>query len=392
MATGVEQELHHNIADFAFSNIVQELHDLTDENKQKLIEAFQPLSYYYKDSLLAELEKPDKYRGINGKSQKLEFINRFLFEDLDEAKEKSKQSTKPSDLIETLTSQAVAIAPKVHNRIKNKDFMGLAELEKLIGLERVKLEVRKLLAFIEVSKLRKQYNLKTSQQTLHMIFKGNPGTGKTTVARLLGSILHEVGVLSSGHVIELDRSNLISKYQGDIEQKMVQYAEQAKGGILFIDEVYSLYQEGDPSDQGRQGVEVLLKVMEDRREDFICIGAGYSNEVNKFLDSNPGILSRFSIHIDFEDYTIDQLLDIATGMFEERDYVMDDFYKELLTTCLQEEKGNDHFGNARVVRNIVESAIREQSFRLFNHGKEMSEKELMTVTGDDFKYEIIRLK
>src|SRR5699024_7398649 len=184
--------------------------------------------------------------------------------------------------------------------IEKKEYESLKHLDDLIGLDEVKQKIRELIALTELSKYRQQYNLKPQMQSLHMIFKGNPGTGKTTVARVLGQILNEVGVLSSGHVIELDRSHLVSRYQGDIEQRIVQYADEAKGGILFIDEVYSLHQPGDHNDQGKQGIEVLLKVIEDKRDDFICIGAGYVDEVNTFLTRNPGLVSLFEIYMYLE--------------------------------------------------------------------------------------------
>lgn len=391
MATGADLDFHHDIVDIAFSNILQEFPDISEEDKQKLMNAFESLSYYYKDTLLVRLENRGDYKRFNDKFKKIEFIRSFLFDDVDDTKERTKKFVTLNDDESSLLQQEV-IAPIIHKTAKKKkDYMALTELENLIGLDRVKLEVRKLLALTEMSKRRKQYNLSSPLQSFHMIFKGNPGTGKTTVARLLGEILHEVGVLSSGHVIELDRSQLISKYQGEIEQRIVQYVEQAKGGILFIDEIYSLHQEKDSNDQGKHGIEVLLKVMEDKRHDFIFIGAGYTSNVNEFLKSNPGLVSRFPIHIDFEDYTVEQLLDIAVSMLEERDYVMDDTFKELLAKNLQEEMNRDNFANARVVRNIVESAIREQSLRLYNSGKETGLEELMTIISEDFKYESVKL-
>jgi len=379
-------DMNHEIASFGFWNIIQDSPHVSEEQKQKMMKAFESLSYYYKTTLLGQLEKMEKAGGRNNDTKKMEFIESYLFSSSDQALQKSTSSVLP------LSTSEDVITPIVNKNREKKDYLSLLELENLTGLDRVKLEVRKLLAFTEMSKLRKKHNLKSERQSLHMIFKGNPGTGKTTVARLLGKILHEIGVLSIGHVIELDRSNLTSKYQGEIEQRISEYAEQAKGGILFIDEIYSLHQKGDHGDQGKQGIEVLLKVIEDKRDDFVCIGAGYVDEVNEFLGSNPGLLSRFSIHIDFDDYTIEQLLKIAQGMFEERDYVMDESFKELFKQCMVEEMKGENFANARVVRNIVESAIREQSLRLFNSDKIFTEKDLITITGADFKYEPVILK
>lgn len=395
MADGVDIALEHDLADSSFLKIMNDLPELTEEDKEKMLEAFKSLSWYYKNSLLGQLEKPEKF-SLRDNSKKLNLIKSFLGDELgrDLSTNTKHQYQWLSDEQAYISTQPETpkIKPKViANNLTAKDVSSLLELENLIGLDQVKLEIRKLTAFTEMTKLRQKYNLKSNKQSLHMIFKGNPGTGKTTVARLLGKILHEIGVLSIGHVIELDRSNLTSKYQGEIEQRINEYAEQAKGGILFIDEIYSLYQRGDHGDQGKQGIEVLLKIIEDKREDFVCIGAGYIGEVNEFLGSNPGLLSRFSIHINFDDYTTDQLLDIAVHMFEERDYIMEDSFKELIQEYLQKEKDTENFANARVVRNIVESAIREQSLRLFNSDLKITEKDLMTIIGDDFKYEAIKL-
>ena len=388
MGDGADLVLDHDIADSSFFNILNNLPDV-GADKENMMLAFESLSYYYKNSLLEQLEKPDKFSKRNGDAKKLDLIKKFLLNDLDNAKLSTNSFRPTYEEPSVPKSVATKITPQ---KLQNKDYVALQELEKLVGLEQVKLEIKKLTAFIEMEKLRSQYNLKSTKQSLHMIFKGNPGTGKTTVARLLGEILNEIGVLSIGHVIELDRSSFTSKYQGETEQKIVDYIEQANGGILFIDEIYSLYQKGDHGDQGKQGTEVLLKAIEDKREDFVCIGAGYTNEVNEFLGSNPGLLSRFSLHIDFEDYTTDQLLDITVHMFEERDYIMDDSFKELLNQYLLKEKDTENFANARVIRNIVESAIREQSLRLFNWDKEIDEKDLMTILGEDFKYESVKLK
>ena len=396
MADGVDIALEHDLADNSFGNIMNEIPDLIEEDKLKLMEAFKALSWYYKNNLLNQLERPDKFNKRDT-SKKIEFIKNFLSDEDGNIRDVTTkhQYQWPTDEQAYISTQPQSprISPKIiANNLTAKDVSSLVELEQLIGLDQVKLEVRKLTAFTEMSKLRQAHNLKSNKQSLHMIFKGNPGTGKTTVARLLGKILNEIGVLSIGHVVELDRSNLTSKYQGEIEQRISEYAEQAKGGVLFIDEIYSLYQKGDHGDQGKQGIEVLLKIIEDKRDDFVCIGAGYIDEVNEFLGSNPGLLSRFSLHINFDDYTTEQLLDIAAHMFEERDYSMDDSFKEKLNEFLQKEKDTENFANARVVRNIVESAIREQSLRLFNSDKQISEQDLMTIIGEDFKYEPVNIK
>lgn len=392
----VDFEWSHDMANYGFRNTLQDLPGLVEDQKDQMMKAFEPLSYYYKNSLFKQLDKLDK--SLDSNSQKVEYIKKFLFgESNDAPKENMIYSCVPALYKETvmtpmvinpgLQKEATSVATTVvEEGYKKRIYQSLNELDKLTGLDNVKQEIRKLVALIEISKLRRKYNYKSKKQSLHMLFKGNPGTGKTTVARMLGKILNEIGVLSIGHVIELDRSNLTSKFQGDIEQRIVDYAKQASGGILFIDEIYSLHHKGDNNDQGKQGIEVLLKVIEDKRDDFVFIGAGYVNEVNEFLGSNPGILSRVAMHIDFEDYTIDQLLDIATGMFDEQDYAMDASFKELFLKCMEKEIDTVNFGNARVVRNIVESSIRQHALRLFNSDQEIHQEDLNTICGEDFHY------
>ncbi|RKD25004.1 hypothetical protein BEP19_03995 [Ammoniphilus oxalaticus] len=398
-------DTHNEIIEYKFSSILAELPGINQEAKDNMMKEFSSLSMYYKNTLLDQLEKFESTRA--------KFIDSFLFDsnqmDMEQIEQehwgslgevlKAKAdaratAVKTANAVRAAEKQKeqVVTPPKFSKKIEKKNYASMQNLDDLIGLEKVKVKIRELVALTEMSKYRQQYNLKPQTQALHMIFKGNPGTGKTTVARLLGQILHEIGVLSKGHVIELDRSHLVSRYQGDIEQRIVQYAEEAKGGILFIDEVYSLHQPGDHNDQGKQGIEVLLKVIEDKRDDFICIGAGYVDRVNQFLGSNPGLLSRFPIHIDFDDYSNEELHDIAISMFEERDYKIDDSFTDQFMECLEEERKKDNFANGRIVRNIVEAAIREQSLRLFDMDREITEKELIEICGTDFKYEPVVLE
>lgn len=281
---------------------------------------------------------------------------------------------------------------KIETKPVKREYQSLKALNELIGLDKVKGQVNELIALTEISRLRKQHNLGGEKQGLHMIFKGNPGTGKTTVARLLGRIFKEIGVLSSGHVVEIDRSSVVSKYQGEIERKMSEAVDNAVGGILFIDEMYGLFDADKSEDSGKHGINTLLKLVEDRRDEFICIGAGYSDEMDELLGSNPGLKSRFSIHLDFEDYTEEQLLSIAVDMFNKQDYKIDDSFTKLFTECMKEEKDSHQFGNGRVVRNIIESAIRKQSIRLFNSDQDLNRDELMKIVGEDFQYVPVVLK
>lgn len=278
---------------------------------------------------------------------------------------------------------------KVETVVENKE-TAMEKLQKLPGLETVKKQVEELISFVKIAKLRDKFNLKNDLQSLHMMFKGNPGTGKTTVARLLGEILREIGVLSIGHVVEVNRGDLVSPYQGVFEKNVKELVEEAKGGILFIDEIYSLFSQNN-NDQTHTGISVLLAEIENHTTEFICIGAGYSDEVDTFINSNPGLLSRFPIHLDFENYSNEQLVDIAELMFSEKDYNMSPAFVEKLKETVKKEREDEHFGNARVIRNIVESSIREQAFRLILLETDLTKEQLMEITEDDFKYKTIKL-
>lgn len=278
---------------------------------------------------------------------------------------------------------------KVETVVENKD-TAMEKLQKLPGLETVKRQVEELISFVKIAKQRDKFNLKNDLQSLHMMFKGNPGTGKTTVARLLGEILKEIGVLEKGHVVEVNRGDLVSQYQGVFEETVKELVKKAKGGILFIDEIYSLFSQNS-DDQTHTGISVLLAEIENHTTEFICIGAGYSDEVDTFINSNPGLLSRFPIHLDFENYSNEQLVDIAELMFNEKDYNMSPAFVEKLKETVKKEREDEHFGNARVIRNIVESSIREQAFRLNLLETDLTKEQLMEITEDDFKYKPIKL-
>ncbi len=257
----------------------------------------------------------------------------------------------------------------------------LQELDSLIGLTSVKQLILEIQAFIEIQKKRAKENLYTEALVLHMIFKGNPGTGKTTVARIVGKLLREMGVLEKGHVIEVERADLVGEYIGHTAHKTRESLKKALGGVLFIDEAYSLARGGE-KDFGKEAIDAMVKTMEDHKDNLILILAGYKSEMKWFLDSNPGLKSRFPIHIDFPDYTTEELIEIAELMLSQRQYQMTEEAKEELENILKEKTKDPHSGNARLVRNIIEKAIRRQALRLMEE-KHFSRNDLILISKCD---------
>ena len=264
----------------------------------------------------------------------------------------------------------------------------LAELDGLCGLEQVKQDVKSLINLVKVRRLRQEHGLPVPPMSLHLVFLGNPGTGKTTVARLLAKIYRAIGVLSKGQLVEVDRSGLVAGFVGQTALKTGEVIEKALGGVLFIDEAYALANQDAPNDFGREAIETLLKGMEDHRDDLIVIAAGYTELMGRFLHANPGLESRFNKYFYFEDYNGAQLLAIFQSMCAKNGYTLDDKateYAESYFKTLYEER-DENFGNARDVRNVFERAVARQSDRvaaLEKPGKE----ELMALTVADLQEE-----
>ncbi|MCL6548865.1 MAG: AAA family ATPase [Alicyclobacillus sp.] len=235
---------------------------------------------------------------------------------------------------------------------------------------------------------RQQLQLRAEPVVLHMVFTGNPGTGKTTVARLLARMFHECGVLQKGHLVEVERADLVGEYIGHTAQKAREQIKKALGGVLFIDEAYSLARGGE-KDFGREAIDCLVKAMEDYRNQFIAIIAGYEREMEWFLATNPGLPSRFPIHLHFPDYDVPTLMEIARRMAQARQYRLSPDAELKLERMLRNElagPGRFHFSNARWVRNAVERAIRVQAVRLFD-AAEIGRVQAMTLTAQDFRWE-----
>lgn len=262
----------------------------------------------------------------------------------------------------------------------------LEELDRLVGLKKIKSFIHEIYAWLEVSKRRVAAGLSSENQVLHMVFEGNPGTGKTTVARIMGRLLKEMDLLNKGHLIEVERADLVGEYIGHTAQKTREHVKRALGGILFIDEAYALSRGGD-KDFGKEAIDTLVKSMEDHKNDFVLILAGYPGEMKRFLRSNPGLPSRFPVHLSFSDFTIEELIQITEKMVRERQYRFSATALERLRHHLSKEaqKGSESFGNARYVRNIVEQAIRLQAVRLLST-RYVSREDLMTIRSDDLYF------
>lgn len=276
---------------------------------------------------------------------------------------------------------------EAQNEDKNKEKVSeiLRELDGLIGLSTVKKLIREIRAFVEIQKRRSKEKLATEPLVLHMIFRGNPGTGKTTVARIVGKLFKEIGVLQKGHIIEVERADLVGEYIGHTAQKTRELLKRALGGVLFVDEAYSLARGGE-KDFGKESIDCLVKAMEDQKDNLILILAGYKNEMDWFLQTNPGLRSRFPIHIDFPDYNVEELMQIADNMLTHREYKLTVDARMLMRRGIIDEtvNGNQYNGNARFVRNMIERAIRRQSVRLYKKS-ELTKEDLLTIFPSDLR-------
>lgn len=264
----------------------------------------------------------------------------------------------------------------------------LTDLDSLIGLEEVKSKVNDLIAYQKVQELREQHGLHSQKGTLHMAFTGNPGTGKTTVARIVGRIYKQLGLLSKGHFVEVSRTDLIAGYQGQTALKVKKVIEQAKGGVLFIDEAYSITENEHSDSYGRECLTELTKALEDYRDDLVVIVAGYTEPMEHFFASNPGLKSRFNTFIEFPDYSSSELYEMLSKLCLTNDYMLREDVSQLIRSTLDEQvrsKGNN-FANGRLVRNLYDDLVMNHAKRIFASGDSMTDRQMLSlITVDDFK-------
>lgn len=260
------------------------------------------------------------------------------------------------------------------------------ELDSYVGLHKVKDQVRDLIDYQKVQKLRRDNNLYTEKGTMHLAFTGNPGTGKTTVARIVGLIYKQLGLLSKGHFLEVSRTDLIAGYQGQTALKVKKIIEKSKGGVLFIDEAYSITENEHSDSYGRECLTELTKALEDYREDLVVIVAGYSQPMAQFFESNPGLKSRFNTFIEFDDYNAEELLDIIKHICKKNDYYMnDEIVSELQKYFIQQiNSKEDNFANGRLARNVFEKIVMNHARRVSKY-EYVSYDDLKTIRKDDLE-------
>ena len=256
--------------------------------------------------------------------------------------------------------------------------------EELIGLAPVKARIREIAALLLIDKLRKNLGITTNSPGLHMSFTGSPGTGKTTVGLKMADILFQLGYVKNGHLLTVTRDDLVGQYIGHTAPKTKEVLKKAMGGVLFIDEAYYLYKPDNERDYGSEAIEILLQVMENQRDDLVVILAGYKEPMDKFYESNPGLSSRIANHIDFPDYTVEELLQISKLMLEDQQYQLTPDAEVALTEYIKRRKQKPLFANARSVKNALDRARMRQANRIFDsRGQVLTKKELVNIEAQD---------
>ena len=257
----------------------------------------------------------------------------------------------------------------------------------MIGLPAVKTRIREIAAFLLVDRMREQVGLNAERPVLHMCFTGRPGTGKTTVAMKMANILYQLGYIRRNNVVVVTRDDLVGQYVGHTAPKTKEVLKKAMGGVLFIDEAYYLYRRENERDYGQETIEVLLQVMENQRDDLVVILAGYKDRMNDFFNSNPGVRSRIAHHIDFPDYSLEELLQIARLMLEKQMYFLEEKALDGFSRLVESQMEKPHFSNARTVRNLLDLLKLRHACRLFNANAPVTKEALARLEADDIPAE-----
>lgn len=258
--------------------------------------------------------------------------------------------------------------------------------ETMVGLEPVKQRIRETAALLLVDQARREMGLATETPTLHMSFTGNPGTGKTTVALKMADLLHRLSYVRKGHLVTVTRDDLVGQYIGHTAPKTKEVLKKAMGGVLFIDEAYYLYRPDNERDYGQEAIEILLQVMENNRDDLVVILAGYADRMDRFFKSNPGFRSRIAHHIEFPDYSDEELLQISEIMLDDQNYAFDAAARQAMSEYIAARRGQPHFANARSIRNALDRARLRQANRLFDTANgALDAKALSTISEADIR-------
>ena len=317
-----------------------------------------------------DVEEPNKVRKFKQNSQTPD----------PKAGAPGKGATSEGDADKEATAETAAEAEKP----KEPEKSGMEELNELVGLRTVKHDVKELVALAKVRKLREERGMKPVPVSLHLVFSGNPGTGKTTVARILAKLYKEIGILEKGQLIETDRSGLVAGYVGQTAIKTRERIDEAMGGVLFIDEAYALNKEGE--NYGQEAIDTILKAMEDHRDKFVVIVAGYTELMKEFIDSNPGLKSRFNKFFEFQDYTVDELQAIFKLQCDKYQYKLTEEAEAAVRDeiIMREAAKGENFANAREVRNLFEKIITNQAARVAEL-EDVDEETLTTITVYDLE-------
>jgi probable Rubsico expression protein CbbX len=275
------------------------------------------------------------------------------------------------------------ISPRELAREKHVDTV-LDRLDsELVGLAPVKTRIREIAALLVIDRLRREHGLESERPSLHMCFTGNPGTGKTTVARRMAEILHRLGYVERGHLVAVTREDLVGQYVGHTAPKTREILKKAYGGVLFIDEAYYLYRPENERDYGQEAIEILLQAMENERHRLVVILAGYRARMDEFFNSNPGMQSRVAHHIEFPDFSVDELLQIADLMLEQRAYSFSPEARRVFREYVERRRRRPRFAHGRSIRNAIDRARLRQAGRLFDSDAVPGRHELVTIEAED---------